>query len=125
MLATASATATLGMAPNEAGIASAMVNTSQQTTAVASYLTSHPHVPGLIPAPAVHGDTTGFLVGRRDLRPGLSAPAGDPAQPMRSPHGEHHNRPGPTRDRQLQTRRDRSRSGRHRQPGSPEPALAP
>ena len=50
--------ATLGVAPNEAGIASAMVNTSQQiggsvgtsllstiyATAVASYLTSHTHV---------------------------------------------------------------------------------
>jgi len=66
--------ATLGVAPNEAGIASAMVNTSQQiggsigtsllstiyATAVASYLTSHPRVPGLIPAAAVHGDTTAF-----------------------------------------------------------------
>jgi hypothetical protein len=51
-----------------------MVNTSQQiggsigtsllstiyATAVASYLTSHPRVPGLIPAAAVHGDTTAF-----------------------------------------------------------------
>jgi hypothetical protein len=66
--------ATLGVADNEAGIASAMVNTSQQiggsigtsllstiyATAVTSYLTSHPHVPGLIPAAAVHGDTTAF-----------------------------------------------------------------
>jgi hypothetical protein len=62
------------VAPNEAGIASAMVNTSQQiggsigtsllstiyATAVASYLTSHPHFPGLIPVAAVHGDTTAF-----------------------------------------------------------------
>jgi hypothetical protein len=66
--------ATLGVAPNEAGIASGMVNTAQQVggsigtsllstiyaTAVASYLTSHPHAPGLIPAAAVHGDTTAF-----------------------------------------------------------------
>ena len=66
--------ATLGVAPNEAGIASGMVNTAQQVggsigtsllstiyaTAVASYLTSHPRVPGLIPAAAVHGDTTAF-----------------------------------------------------------------
>ena len=69
--------ATLGVAPNEAGIASGMVNTSQQVggsigtsllstiyaSAVASYLTSHPHVPGLIPAAAVHGDTTAFWWG--------------------------------------------------------------
>ena len=53
--------ATLGVAPNEAGIASAMVNTSQQVggsigtsllstiyaSAVVKYLTSHPRVPGL------------------------------------------------------------------------------
>ena len=66
--------ATLGVAPNEAGIASAMVNTSQQVggsigtsllstiyaSAVASYLTSHPRVPGLAPAAQVHGDTTAF-----------------------------------------------------------------
>ncbi len=66
--------ATLGVAPNEAGIASGMVNTSQQVggsigisllstiyaSAVTSYLTSHPHVRGLIPAAAVHGDTTAF-----------------------------------------------------------------
>jgi EmrB/QacA subfamily drug resistance transporter len=66
--------ATLGVAPNEAGIASAMVNTSQQVggsigtsllstiyaTAVTSYLTSHPRVPGLASAAQVHGDTTPF-----------------------------------------------------------------
>jgi EmrB/QacA subfamily drug resistance transporter len=66
--------ATLGVAPNEAGIASAMVNTSQQiggsigtsllstiyATAVASYLTSHPHAQGLASAAQVHGDTTAF-----------------------------------------------------------------
>ena len=74
IFAPAFSAATLGVAPNEAGIASAMVNTSQQiggsigtsllstiyATAVASYLTSHPHVRGLISAAAVHGDTTAF-----------------------------------------------------------------
>ena len=66
--------ATLGVAPTDAGIASGMVNTSQQiggsigtsllstiyASAVASYLTSHSHVRGVIPAAAVHGDTTAF-----------------------------------------------------------------
>jgi EmrB/QacA subfamily drug resistance transporter len=66
--------ATLGVAPNEAGIASAMVNTSQQVggsigtsllstiyaTAVASYLTGHSRVPGVAFAAQVHGDTTAF-----------------------------------------------------------------
>jgi hypothetical protein len=66
--------ATLGVAPNEAGIASAMVNTSQQiggsigtsllstiyATAVASYLTTHLPVRGVAFAAQVHGDTTAF-----------------------------------------------------------------
>ena len=66
--------ATLGVASNEAGIASAMVNTSQQiggsigtsllstiyASAVASYLTSQSHVRGLASAAQVHGDTTAF-----------------------------------------------------------------
>jgi MFS family permease len=66
--------ATLGVAPNEAGIASAMVNTSQQVggsigtsllstiyaTAVASYLTSHAPGRGVALAAQVHGDTTAF-----------------------------------------------------------------
>jgi MFS family permease len=66
--------ATLGVASNEAGIASAMVNTSQQiggsigtsllstiyASAVASYLTSHSHVESVASAAQVHGDTTAF-----------------------------------------------------------------
>jgi EmrB/QacA subfamily drug resistance transporter len=67
--------ATLGVASNEAGIASAMVNTSQQiggsigtsllstiyASAVGGYLTSHSHVGTLASAAAqVHGDTTAF-----------------------------------------------------------------
>jgi MFS family permease len=65
--------ATVGVAPNEAGIASAMVNTSQQVggsigtsllstiyaSAVTSYLTTHFHR-GLAAAGQVHGDTTAF-----------------------------------------------------------------
>src|SRR5690242_4550051 len=63
IFAPAFSAATLGVAPNEAGIASGMVNTSQQVggsvgtsllsaiyaSAVASYTTSHPRVPGVIP----------------------------------------------------------------------------
>ena len=74
IFAPAFSAATLGVAPNEAGIASAMVNTSQQiggsigtsllstiyASAVASYLTSHPPVRGLASAAQVHGDTTAF-----------------------------------------------------------------
>jgi hypothetical protein len=61
------------VAPNEAGIASAIVNTSQQiggsagtsllstiyATAVASYVVTHLHR-GLAAAAQVHGDTTAF-----------------------------------------------------------------
>src|SRR6202012_26456 len=74
IFAPAFSAATLGVGPNEAGIASAMVNTSQQiggslgasplstiyATAVASYLTSHPHLGGAAAAAQVHGDTTAF-----------------------------------------------------------------
>jgi MFS family permease len=66
--------ATAGVASNEAGIASAMVNTSQQiggsigtsllstiyASAVASYLTTHSHVRSLAAAGQVHGETTAF-----------------------------------------------------------------
>jgi MFS family permease len=69
--------ATLGVAPNEAGIASGMVNTSQQiggsvgtsllstiyASAVTSYVISHPHVRDLTHAAAVHGDTRAFWWG--------------------------------------------------------------
>jgi MFS family permease len=65
---------TLGVPPNEAGIASAMVNTSQQiggsigtsllstiyASAVSSYVATHVHVSGLAAAAQVHGDTTAF-----------------------------------------------------------------
>src|SRR5204863_216393 len=65
-------TATLGVEGGEAGVASAMVNTSQQVggsvgisllstifaSAVASYPAGHLHTPGLANAAAVHGYTT-------------------------------------------------------------------
>src|ERR1700748_2348992 len=71
IFAPAFSTGTLGVAPSEAGIASAMVNTSQQVggsigtsllstiyaSAVTSYVTSHPHVRGLASAAQAHGDT--------------------------------------------------------------------
>jgi EmrB/QacA subfamily drug resistance transporter len=68
------ATATLGINPNEAGVASAMVNTSQQVggsvgtallstlfaSAAASYAASHAHVRGLASTAIIHGYTTAF-----------------------------------------------------------------
>jgi EmrB/QacA subfamily drug resistance transporter len=74
IFAPAFSTATLGVPPNEAGIASAMVNTSQQVggsvgvsllstvfaSAVTSYAVGHPHLKGLVAAAAVHGYTTAF-----------------------------------------------------------------
>jgi EmrB/QacA subfamily drug resistance transporter len=74
VFAPAMSTATLGVGASDAGVASAMVNTSQQvggsigtavlstifSGAVASYATSHPRGPGLVAEAAVHGYTTAF-----------------------------------------------------------------
>jgi EmrB/QacA subfamily drug resistance transporter len=74
IFAPAMSTATLGVEPSDAGVASAMVNTSQQvggsigtavlstifSSAVARYATSHPRTPGLPALAAVHGYTTAF-----------------------------------------------------------------
>jgi EmrB/QacA subfamily drug resistance transporter len=74
IFAPAFSTATLGVEGSEAGIASAMVNTSQQVggsvgtsllstifaSAAASYAASHRPSAGLASAAAVHGDTTAF-----------------------------------------------------------------
>ena len=74
IFAPAFSTATLGVEGNEAGIASAMVNTSQQVggsvgtallstlfaSSVASYTTAHANLKGLAGAAAIHGYTTAF-----------------------------------------------------------------
>ena len=74
IFAPAFSTATLGVEGREAGVASAMVNTSQQVggsvgtsllstifaSAVASYTADHLHAAGLANAAAVHGYTTAF-----------------------------------------------------------------
>ncbi len=74
IFAPAFSTATLGVQGREAGVASAMVNTSQQVggsvgtsllstifaSAVTSYAASHLRTPGLANAAAVHGYTTAF-----------------------------------------------------------------
>jgi hypothetical protein len=74
IFAPAMSTATLGVDASDAGVASAMVNTSQQvggsigtavlstifSGAVTSYATSHPRGPGLAAQAAVHGYTTAF-----------------------------------------------------------------
>ena len=74
VFAPAFGTATLGVKGSEAGVASAMVNTSQQVggsvgtallstlfaSAVSSYATSHRGAPGLANAASIHGYTTAF-----------------------------------------------------------------
>jgi hypothetical protein len=74
IFAPAFSTATLGVPSSEAGIASAMVNTSQQVGgsvgtallstifagAVASYASVHAHAAGLAGAASIHGYTTAF-----------------------------------------------------------------
>jgi len=75
-IAPAFVTATAGVRDDDAGVASAMVNTSQQiggaigtavlstifTSALTRYLTSHPPGPGVQPAAAIHGYTAAFAV---------------------------------------------------------------
>jgi MFS family permease len=74
IFAPAYSTATLGVEGSEAGVASAMVNTSQQVggsvgasllstifaSALTSYVASHLRTPGLANAAAVHGYTVAF-----------------------------------------------------------------
>ena len=74
IFAPAMSTATFGVDPSDAGVASAMVNTSQQvggsigtavlstifTSAVTSYATGHAPGPGLPEQAAMHGYTTAF-----------------------------------------------------------------
>jgi hypothetical protein len=74
IFAPAIGTATLGVEVHETGVASAMVNTSQQVggsvglallstvsaSAAANYALSHSHLPGVAGAAAVHGYTTAF-----------------------------------------------------------------
>jgi EmrB/QacA subfamily drug resistance transporter len=74
IFAPAFGTATLGVARHEAGVASAMVNTSQQVggsvgtallstlfaSSAAAFARSHPRTPGLQAAAMVHGYTTAF-----------------------------------------------------------------
>jgi MFS family permease len=74
VFAPAFSTATLGIDRHEAGIASAMVNTSQQVggsvgtallstlfaSAAASYVSSHAHARGIASAALIHGYTTAF-----------------------------------------------------------------
>jgi EmrB/QacA subfamily drug resistance transporter len=76
IFAPAIGTATLGVEIRETGVASAMVNTSQQVggavglallstlsaSAATNYARAHPRLPGLAGAAAVHGYTTGFAV---------------------------------------------------------------
>ena len=74
IFAPAFSTATLGIDSSEAGVASAMVNTSQQVggsvgtallstifaSATAAYASSHAGTPGVANAAAIHGYTTAF-----------------------------------------------------------------
>ena len=98
IFAPAFSTATLGVEESEAGIASAMVNTSQQVggsvgtsllstifaSAVASYAASHLRTPALVAAAAVHGYTTAFWWSAGIFALGLAPRGSDPARPHRA-----------------------------------------
>jgi len=85
IFAPAIGTATLGVEVRETGVASAMVNTSQQVggavglallstlsaSAATDYARAHPSLPGLASIAAVHGYTTGFAVAAGIFAAGL------------------------------------------------------
>ena len=92
IFAPAFSTATLGIAASEAGVASAMVNTSQQVggsvgtallstifaSATAAYAASHVGTPGLANAASIHGYTAAFAWAAGIFALGLPARAADP-----------------------------------------------
>ena len=102
------ASATLGVAPSDAGVASAMVNTSQQVggsigtallstlaaSAVTDYASTRPRTADVMAAAAVHGYTTAFAVAAALFAVGavvcgLTFRPGPPqAQAARVPSGE-------------------------------------
>jgi MFS family permease len=85
IFAPAIGTATLGVEVRETGVASAMVNTSQQVggavglallstlsaSATTNYARAHPRLPGVAGVAAVHGYTTGFSVAAAIFATGL------------------------------------------------------
>jgi EmrB/QacA subfamily drug resistance transporter len=85
IFAPAIGTATLGVEVRETGVASAMVNTSQQVggavglallstlsaSAATDYARAHPRLPGVAGVAAVHGYTTGFAVAAGIFATGL------------------------------------------------------
>jgi MFS family permease len=85
IFAPAIGTATLGVDLHESGVASAMVNTSQQiggsvglallstlsASAATSYAISHSRLPGIAAAAAIHGYTTAFTWGAAIFALGL------------------------------------------------------
>ena len=89
IIAPALALATLGVDPDDTGVASAMVNTGQQlggsigiallttfvTTAVGNYVASHGRSPDVAAAAAVHGYTTAFWWGAAIFAVGTAATA--------------------------------------------------
>jgi EmrB/QacA subfamily drug resistance transporter len=130
-------TATAGVPDDDAGVASAMVNTSQQiggavgtavlstifTSALARYMTSHPPGPRVQPAAAIHGYTVAFavacglfLVGAvitaALLRSG-PLPSGQQAQPASA---------GSKRDRATPTVKGDKRRWRRRESAGPNDA---
>ena len=85
-----SSTALIGVDPNDAGVASALVNTTQQVgsslgtallntiaaSAAAAYLVAHAHSVGVARAAVVHGYTTAFTVSALILLLAAGAAAG-------------------------------------------------
>ena len=85
-----SSTALVGVDPDDAGVASALVNTTQQVgsslgtallntvaaSATSAYILAHPRLPELTRVAPVHGYTTGFMVSAALLLGGVITAAG-------------------------------------------------
>ena len=115
IFAPAFSTATLGVEGREAGVASAMVNTSQQVggsvgtsllstifaSAVASYAAGHLHTTELANAAAVHGYTTAFWWAVGIFALAFLLAILDPSRPRQASRPHPQGCARPSRDRQL------------------------
>jgi hypothetical protein len=137
IFAPAFSTGTLGVESNEARIASAMVNTSQQVggsvgtsllstiwaSAVASYLATHAHVRGVASVAVVHGDTTASWWAAGIF--GLGFVLTLFILPARCEHRSATTITALARHAIGNCNHDEEAAGVTGGPGSPEPALAP
>jgi hypothetical protein len=144
VISTSISNATLGVEPNDAGVASATVSASQQVgaslgtallstiaaSAAAHYLASDPHAAGLPAHAAVHGYTVGFTWAAAIFAVGaiVSAPpftaAGRSAEPSRKMTSGSARRVQKTARRWMEEQRKRAGPRRGPRPSNTRPGRA-